>query len=79
MVGVRRRSGPLDELSPREREVLAVMAEGKSNRGIGEALIISEPAVEKHIKGIFSKLGLGPMPTEHRRVHAVLTFLRDLD
>jgi DNA-binding NarL/FixJ family response regulator len=79
MVGVRRRSGPLDELSPREREVLGVMAEGKSNRGIAEALIISEPAVEKHIKSIFLKLGLGPAPTVHRRVRAVLTYLRDLD
>jgi DNA-binding NarL/FixJ family response regulator len=79
MVGVHRRSGPLDELSPREREVLGVMAEGKSNRGIAEALIISEPAVEKHIKSIFLKLGLGPAPTVHRRVRAVLTYLRDLD
>jgi DNA-binding NarL/FixJ family response regulator len=79
MVGVRRRNGPLDELSPREREVLSVMAEGKSNRGIAETLIISEPAVEKHIKSIFSKLGLGPTPTGHRRVLAVLTYLRDLD
>jgi DNA-binding NarL/FixJ family response regulator len=79
MVGVRRRSGPLDELSPREREVLGVMAEGKSNRGIAETLIISEPAVEKHIKSIFLKLGLGPAPTVHRRVRAVLTYLRDLD
>ena len=79
MVGVRRRSGPIDELSPREREVLGVMAEGKSNRGIGETLFISEPAVEKHIKSIFSKLGLGPTPTGHRRVLAVLTYLRDLD
>jgi DNA-binding NarL/FixJ family response regulator len=79
MVGVRRRRGPLDELSPREREVLGVMAEGKSNRGIAETLIISEPAVEKHIKSIFLKLGLGPAPTVHRRVRAVLTYLRDLD
>jgi DNA-binding NarL/FixJ family response regulator len=78
MLGIRRRNGPLDELSPREREVLAVMAEGKSNRGIAETLIISEPAVEKHIKSIFSKLGLGPTPLEHRRVLAVLTYLRDL-
>src|SRR3954452_17326623 len=79
MLGIRRRRGPLDELSPREREVLGVMAEGKSNRGIAETLIISEPAVEKHIKSIFSKLGLGPAPTVHRRVRAVLTYLRDLD
>jgi DNA-binding NarL/FixJ family response regulator len=79
MLGVRRRSGPLDELSPREREVLGVMAEGKSNRGIAETLIVSEPAVEKHIKNIFVKLGLGPTSMEHRRVLAVLTYLRDLD
>jgi DNA-binding NarL/FixJ family response regulator len=78
MLGSRSRSGPLDELSPREREVLSVMAEGKSNRGIAETLIISEPAVEKHIKSIFSKLALGSTPTENRRVLAVLTYLRDL-
>jgi DNA-binding NarL/FixJ family response regulator len=77
MLGRNRRSGPLDELSPRERDVLAVMAEGKSNRGIAEALFVSEPAVEKHIKSIFMKLRLGPTPTEHRRVLAVLTYLRD--
>jgi DNA-binding NarL/FixJ family response regulator len=79
MLGTRRRIGPLDELTPREREVLGVMAEGKSNRGIAETLILSEPAVEKHIKSIFLKLGLGPTPTEHRRVRAVLTYLSDLD
>jgi DNA-binding NarL/FixJ family response regulator len=73
----RRGAGPLDELSPRELDVLAAMAEGKSNRGIGEALVITEAAVEKHVTGIFSKLGLGHEPTEHRRVRAVLTFLRD--
>jgi DNA-binding NarL/FixJ family response regulator len=78
MLGSRSRNGPLDELSPREREVLSVMAEGKSNRGIAETLIISEPAVEKHIKSIFSKLALGSTPTENRRVLAVLTYLRDL-
>jgi DNA-binding NarL/FixJ family response regulator len=79
MLRVRGHAGPLDELSPREREVLGVMAEGKSNRGIAETLIVSEPAVEKHIKSIFLKLGLGPTPTDHRRVLAVLTYLRDLD
>jgi DNA-binding NarL/FixJ family response regulator len=77
MLGRQRRSGPLDELSPREREVLSVMAEGKSNQGIAEALVISQPAVEKHIRNIFQKLLLGPTPTEHRRVLAVLTYLRD--
>jgi DNA-binding NarL/FixJ family response regulator len=73
----RRGSGPLDELSPRERDVLAAMAEGKSNRGIAAELVITEAAVEKHVTGIFHKLGLGAEPTEHRRVRAVLTYLRD--
>jgi DNA-binding NarL/FixJ family response regulator len=77
MLGRHRRSGPLDELTAREREVMSVMAEGKSNQGIAEALVISQPAVEKHIGNIFQKLRLGPTPTEHRRVLAVLTYLRD--
>jgi DNA-binding NarL/FixJ family response regulator len=76
MLGRRRASGPLDRLSPREHDVLAAMAEGKSNQGIGDALFISEPAVEKHVTRIFSKLKLGPTPSEHRRVLAVLTYLR---
>jgi DNA-binding NarL/FixJ family response regulator len=76
MLGRRRSSGPLDTLSPRERDVLAAMAEGKSNRGIAEALVVTEAAVEKHVTAIFHKLGLGPMPTGHRRVLAVLTYLR---
>jgi len=75
MLGRRRTNGPLDDLTPREREVLAAMAEGKSNQGIGAALFISEPAVEKHVTSIFHKLELGPTPTEHRRVRAVLTYL----
>jgi DNA-binding NarL/FixJ family response regulator len=53
------------------------MAEGMSNRGIAGQLVISEAAVEKHVTGIFHKLELGPTPTEHRRVRAVLTYLRD--
>jgi DNA-binding NarL/FixJ family response regulator len=73
----RRAGGPLDSLSPRERDVLAVMAEGMSNRGIADHLVITEAAVEKHVTGIFHKLGLGPTPNEHRRVRAVLTYLRD--
>jgi len=78
MLGRRRTSGsPLDELTPRERDVLAAMAEGKSNLGIAEALVVSEAAVEKHITGIFQKLGIGPTTTEHRRVLAVLTYMRD--
>jgi DNA-binding NarL/FixJ family response regulator len=75
MLGRRRAHGPLDDLSPREREVLAAMAEGKSNHGIAEALVVTEAAVEKHGTAIFHKLGLGPTPTGHRRVLAVLTYL----
>jgi DNA-binding NarL/FixJ family response regulator len=77
MLGRRRAAGPLDELTPREREVLAAMAEGKSNLGIANSLSVSETAVEKHITGIFQKLGIGPSSTEHRRVLAVLTYMRD--
>jgi DNA-binding NarL/FixJ family response regulator len=77
MLGRRRRSGPLDDLSPREREVLAAMAEGKSNHGIADQLVISEASVEKHVTSILHKLGLGPSHNEHRRVLAVLTYLRD--
>jgi DNA-binding NarL/FixJ family response regulator len=75
MLGRRRRENPIDRLTRRERDVLAEMAEGKSNQGIGAALFISEPAVEKHVTSIFHKLELGPTPTEHRRVRAVLTYL----
>jgi DNA-binding NarL/FixJ family response regulator len=76
MLGRRRGGGPLDRLSPRERDVLAVMAEGKSNQGIAEALVVTEAAIEKHVTGIFQKLELGAAPTQHRRVLAVLTYLR---
>jgi DNA-binding NarL/FixJ family response regulator len=75
MLHRRRTAGPLDLLSPRERDVLAAMAEGKSNQGIAAALYVTEAAVEKHVTSIFHKLGLGPTPTEHRRVLAVLTYL----
>jgi DNA-binding NarL/FixJ family response regulator len=68
--------GPLHSLTPRERDVLAEMASGKSNRGIAEALFVTEAAVEKHVRSIFQKLGLGPTTQEHRRVLAVLTFIR---
>src|SRR3954469_11119292 len=71
----RRRPVLLDKLSPREREVLAAMAEGKSNRGIAGMLVVTEAAVEKHVTSIFHKLELGPTPTEHRRVLAVLKYL----
>jgi DNA-binding NarL/FixJ family response regulator len=77
MLGRRQRDRPLDRLSPREREVVAAMAEGKSNRGIAEALVVSPTTVEKHLRSIFDKLELDPVPTEHRRVLAVLAYLRD--
>jgi DNA-binding NarL/FixJ family response regulator len=76
MVGRRRSDSPLDLLSPRERDVLSAMAEGKSNQGIAEALVVTQAAVEKHVTSIFHKLDLGPAPTEHRRVLAVLAYLR---
>jgi len=75
MLGRRRADDPLEQLTPRERAVLGAMAEGKSNRGIASALIISEAAVEKHVTSIFAKLRLGADPTEHRRVLAALTYL----
>jgi DNA-binding NarL/FixJ family response regulator len=77
MLGRRQRAGPLEILSPRERDVLAAMAEGKSNRGIAAELVVTEAAVEKHVTSIFHKLDLGPTSTEHRRVRAVLTYLQD--
>jgi DNA-binding NarL/FixJ family response regulator len=77
MLGRRLRDRPLDRLTAREREVLAAMAEGKSNRGIAEELSVSQAAVEKHITGIFGKLELDPGQAEHRRVHAVLAYLRE--
>jgi DNA-binding NarL/FixJ family response regulator len=71
-----RREDPLKELSDREREVLELMAQGRSNHAIATRLVISERAVEKHVTSIFSKLRLGPAEDDHRRVLAVLTFLR---
>jgi DNA-binding NarL/FixJ family response regulator len=76
MLGRRPSADPVSQLSARERDVLGAMAEGKSNRGIAEELVVSEAAVEKHVTRIFHKLGLGPTQTEHRRVLAVLTYLR---
>jgi DNA-binding NarL/FixJ family response regulator len=75
MLGRRRAPGPLEQLSRREREVLSMMAEGKSNHGIAQELVVSDGAVEKHVTSIFHKLDLGPTPTEHRRVLAVLRYL----
>ncbi|HWV85278.1 MAG TPA: response regulator transcription factor [Capillimicrobium sp.] len=77
MLGRRRPGGPLDQLTARERDVLAAMAEGKSNRGIAEELAVTQAAVEKHVTNIFQKLGLDNSPTEHRRVQAVLTYVRE--
>jgi DNA-binding NarL/FixJ family response regulator len=72
---IRRRSDPLDRLTPREHEVLRLMAEGRSNAAIGDALVITDSAVAKHINSIFAKLDLHPGDGDHRRVLAVLRFL----
>jgi DNA-binding NarL/FixJ family response regulator len=76
LLGRRRRGDPLERLTPREREVLALMAEGRSNAAIADALVISDGAVEKHVSNIFAKLDLAPADSDHRRVLAVLTYLR---
>ena len=76
LVGRRRKRDPIEELTPRERDVLELMAEGRSNQAIGERLFVTPRAVEKHITSIFGKLGLPPAPEDHRRVLAVLAFLR---
>lgn len=76
LVTRRRTDNRLDALTPREHEVLALMAEGKTNASIADALFVSEGTVEKHIRGIFSKLQLEDAEAMHRRVLAVLTFLR---
>ncbi|HEX5027437.1 MAG TPA: response regulator transcription factor [Gaiellaceae bacterium] len=72
------RRGSLSQLTPREREVLALMAEGRSNAGIAETLVVTESAVEKHVGRIFEKLVLPPADSDHRRVLAVLAYLREL-
>ena len=76
LVGRRRRDDPLAELSGREREVLELMAEGLSNAAIAARIVVTERAVEKHVTSIFQKLRLPPAPDTHRRVLAVLAFLR---
>jgi DNA-binding NarL/FixJ family response regulator len=76
MVGRRREEGPLDRLTPRDREVLGLMAEGRSNRGIAEELVVTVAAVERHVTAILSELGLQQAPEDHRRVLAVLRYLR---
>jgi DNA-binding NarL/FixJ family response regulator len=75
LVAARRVHDPLAELSPREREVLALMAEGRSNAGIAQRLWVTDGTVEKHVHSILAKLGLSDTPEDHRRVLAVVTFL----
>lgn len=70
-----RRRDPLERLSPREREVLALMAEGLTNSAIADALVVSDGAIEKHVSNIFTKLDLAPAPNDHRRVLAVLKWI----
>jgi DNA-binding NarL/FixJ family response regulator len=77
LLSATRHGAALDALTPRERDVLALMAEGRSNGAIAERFYVSERAVEKHISNIFSKLGLPPSDSDHRRVLAVLAFLND--
>jgi DNA-binding NarL/FixJ family response regulator len=76
LVGRRRGDDPLSQLTAREREVLGLMAEGRSNQGIAKQLVVTERAVEKHVTSIFGKLRLPAAPADHRRVLAVLAYLR---
>jgi DNA-binding NarL/FixJ family response regulator len=76
LVGKRRKDDPIDELSPRECEVLELMAEGRSNAGICAKLFLSSKTVETHVSSIFNKLRLAQAPDDHRRVLAVLAYLR---
>jgi DNA-binding NarL/FixJ family response regulator len=76
LLGRKRRNDPLAELTPRERDVLELMAEGRSNGAIAASLVVTERAVEKHVTSIFGKLGLTPAAEDHRRVLAVLTYVR---
>jgi DNA-binding NarL/FixJ family response regulator len=77
LLGRPRRHSPLDELTPREREILGLMAEGRSNQGIADQLVVELKTVEGHVGQIFGKLGLEPSTGEHRRVLAVLQLLRE--
>jgi DNA-binding NarL/FixJ family response regulator len=76
LVGRRRERNPLDGLTGRERDVLGLMAEGRSNSAISERLFLSPKTIEAHVRSIFTKLGLEPAPDDHRRVLAVLAYLR---
>jgi DNA-binding NarL/FixJ family response regulator len=75
LVGRKRKASPVDHLTPRERQVLALIAEGRSNAGIASELVVTVAAVERHVTSIFDKLGLHQSPDQHRRVLAVLTYL----
>ena len=77
LVGRRRADDPLADLTPREREVLELMAEGRSNQGIAARMVVTERAVEKHVTSIFAKLRLPAASDDHRRVLAVLAFLKN--
>ncbi len=79
LIARRRHTARLDMLTEREREVLALMAEGRSNSAIAERLVISDGAVEKHVSNIFAKLSLPPTESDHRRVLAVLAYLHGSD
>jgi DNA-binding NarL/FixJ family response regulator len=76
LVGRKQKAGPIDGLTPREREVLALIAEGRSNAGIADELVVTVAAVERHVTSIFDKFGLHQSPDQHRRVLAVLTYLK---
>ena len=76
LAGRKRTAGPLDSLTPREREVLALIAEGRSNVGIAQELVVTVAAIERHVTSIFDKLGLHASPEAHRRVLAVLKYLQ---
>jgi DNA-binding NarL/FixJ family response regulator len=76
LLGRRRQEDPLGSLSPRERDVIELMAEGRSNHAIAEQLVVTERAIEKHVTSIFNKLGLPPTAEDHRRVLAVLAYVR---
>ena len=75
LVGRKRTAGPLDRLTPREAQVLALIAEGRSNAGIAQELVVTVAAIERHVTSIFDKLGLHASPEAHRRVLAVLKYL----
>jgi DNA-binding NarL/FixJ family response regulator len=79
LLGRRRANDPLDRLTPREREVLGHMAEGRSNAAIARTLVVTERAIEKHVTSIFSKLGLSARTNQHRRVLAAILFLRSTE